>query len=105
MKRNTKNIIKINLVSKFRNYILIGICGVLAIASVIMTIEVSASGAQIAGLQKKETELSAQKRVLEGELTKTSSMSELSAKSIELGFTKPVDIVYLSQGLPVANIP
>lgn len=100
-----KNTTKVNLISKYKNYILLGMCAMLAILSVIMTIEVSATGAQIAGLQKKEAELSAQKRVLEGQLVKTSSINELQSKSIELGFIKPAQMVYLSPGAAVANIP
>lgn len=105
MRINIKNTSKTNLVSRFRNYFLLGFCGVLAIFSVVMTIEVSATGAQIAGLQKKEISLSAQKRLLEGELVKTSSLNELQSKSGELGFTKPEQMVYLSPGAAVANIP
>lgn len=97
---NTKE----NIVGKYRNFILLGICGILAISSVITTIGVSVSGAQISDLQKKELQLSSEKRALEGQLVKTSSVSELQAKSGEMGFVKPVDAVYLSAGLPVANI-
>lgn len=96
MKLNIKN---------SRNYILLGVCGVLAIGSVILTIEVATSGAQIANLQSKELVLSDQKRQLEQELVKTISLGQLQEKSNELGFSKPTDTVYLSQVAPVANIP
>lgn len=96
--------VKENLIGKYRNFILLGFCAVLAIFSVIMTIEVSATGAQISDLQKKEVELSSQKIALEGQLVKTSSVSDLQIKSAGLGFVKPTEMVYLSQGLPVANI-
>lgn len=98
---NTKE----NIVGKYRNFILLGICGILAISSVITTIGVSASGAQISDLQKKESQLSSEKRVLEGQLVKTSSVSELQTKSADLGFVKPAETVYLSAGLPVAKLP
>ncbi|HKC04647.1 MAG TPA: hypothetical protein VKC54_02140 [Patescibacteria group bacterium] len=94
-----------NFVGKYRNFILLVVCGVLAISSVITTIGVSVSGAQISDLQKKEVILASEKRTLEGQLVKTSSVSELQTKSADLGFIKPSDIVYLSQSLPVANIP
>lgn len=92
------------MIGKYKNFILLGICGILAVISVITTIGVSVSGAQVSDLQKKEAQLSSEKRVLEGALVKTSSVSELQAKSGEMGFVKPVDAVYLSQSLPVANI-
>jgi len=96
---------KINLIGKYKNYILMGICGILAISSVITTIGVSVSGASISDLQKKEAILSSEKRVLEGQLVKTSSVSELQTKSTDLGFIKPPETVYLSQSLPVAKLP
>ena len=96
---------KENLIGKYKNIILLGICGILAISSVITTIGVSVSGAQVSDLQKKETQLSSEKRALEGQLVRTSSISDLQIKSIDLGFTKPTEMVYLSQSLPVAKLP
>lgn len=90
---------------KNKNYILLGICGLLAVFSVIITIGSATSGAQIASLQKKEGELSDQKRDLEGTLVKTLSVTELEAKSSVLGFVKPVNLVYLSEAAPVAKLP
>lgn len=104
MKRKI-NISNKNLISKYRNYILLGLCGILAVISVITTIEVSVSGAQISGLQNKEAELSNEKRVLESQLVRNSSVTDLANQSSALGFVKPANIVYLSQSAPVANIP
>ncbi len=104
MQKN-KNSIRVNLIAKYKNFILLGICGILAISSVITTIGVSVSGSQISDLQKKEAQLSSEKRLLEGQLVKVSSLSELQTKSADLGFVKPTDLVYLPQSLPVAKLP
>lgn len=88
-----------------RNYILLGFCGLLAIANVIMTINSAATGAQISALQKKESELSDAKRALQDDLVKTLSVGTLQEKSTELGFAKPADVIYLSQSAPVAKLP
>ena len=88
-----------------RNYILLAICGILAIINVVMTIDGSTTGLSISNLQKTEKELTDQKRVLQDELVKTLSVGELQEKSAELGFVKPVDMVYLSQTAPVAKLP
>jgi len=96
MKINIKNI---------RNYILLGICGVLAVISIVLTIDVGTSGAQIAELTKKETLLTDEKNSLENQLVKTVSLGQLEVKGSELGFTKPTDIVYVTDAAPVANIP
>lgn len=96
---------KENLIGKYKNFILMGICGILAISSVVTTIGVSVSGASISDLQKKEAALSSERKVLESALVKTSSVSELSTRSADMGFVKPTATVYLSQSLPVAKLP
>lgn len=81
---------------KFKNYILITVCGILAVISVFLTIETSTSGAEVASLDKIATELTNQKRNLEESLVKGISMSRLEEKSSELGFVKPENMVYIS---------
>jgi len=94
-----------------KNYVLTIVCGILVVLSVLMTVDTASSGAEIASLQKKETQLSDQKRVLEESLVKGISMSELQQKSVELGFVKPQNLVYVSNtenisaSKPVANLP
>src|SRR5512144_1442346 len=89
-------------VRSYKNYILLGICGLLAVVNIIMTIDVTTTGIEISNLEKKEAVLSDARRTLQDELVKTLSVSELQEKSAQLGFVKPLDTVYLSQTLPVA---
>ncbi|KKQ91755.1 MAG: hypothetical protein UT58_C0004G0003 [Microgenomates group bacterium GW2011_GWC1_39_7b] len=89
----------------FKNYFLAGFCGVLAIGSIAMTIETATSGMEIASLEKIENKLVEDRRDIEEMLVKTLSSRELQQKSKELGFTKPENLVYISQILPVAKLP
>lgn len=86
-------------------YILGIICGVLAVVSIFLTIEVAASGVEISNLEKTETALGDQKRSLEESLVKNLSTSLLTEKSLEMGFVKPANLVYVSEVPPVANLP
>ena len=56
-------------------------------------------------MEKTQKDLSAQKRDLEEQLVKNLSSSGLQEKSVELGFIKPTNMVYVSQLPPVANLP
>ena len=88
-----------------KKYILIGLFGVLAISSVIMTVVSATSGAEISKLQKEETNLTDDKRYLENMLVKTLSMSQLQEKSGSLGFIKPINLIYVTQPEAVAKLP
>ncbi|QQG41158.1 MAG: hypothetical protein HYV90_03190 [Candidatus Woesebacteria bacterium] len=94
-----------NKKGNLKNYILISICGVLAILSVAMTVETATSGLEIASFEKTEGSLIDTRRDLEETLVKTLSSRELQQKSEELGFTNPENLVYITQILPVAKLP
>ena len=83
-------------VKSIKNYILVIVCGVLVVASVLMTVDTAASGDEIASLQKTEVNLTDQKRVLQESLVKGISMAQLQERSVELGFVKPTNLVYVS---------
>jgi hypothetical protein len=91
--------------SKIRNYILIGVVSVLAISSIAMTIETATSGNEMSKLERTRRELINQKEDLEESLVKAMSLGELQEKSLDLGFTKPQDLVYITPGEAVAKLP
>lgn len=93
------------MIKSLKNYILITVCGLLAVVSVFLTIETSTSGAEVASLDKAAAELSDQNRILEESLVKGISMSQLEEKSTELGYVKPETMIYISNIAPVANLP
>ena len=88
-----------------RKYVLIGVCVVLAVSSVFMTVETATSGVEVSNLQKEEAMLSNQKRLLEDNLVKTMSITKLETESGELGFVKPGNLVYVTPAESVAKLP
>lgn len=90
---------------KIRSYVLVGVCGILAVSSVLMTIETATSGMEIAKLEETESILVAQKSELEAKLVKSLSLGELAEQSEGLGFVKASDLVYLTLDEPVAKLP
>ncbi len=89
----------------FKTYLLLGICAVLAISSIFMTIETATVGMEIAKMEKTENELISQKRDLEETLVKTLSLSDLQEKGVELGFVKAESLVYVTGVASVAKLP
>jgi hypothetical protein len=88
-----------------RVYVLGGICGMLAVLSIFMTIETATSGAEIADLQMKEIQLANQQQNIEANLVENLSVNSLQEKSIEMGFTKVNNLVYVLGGIPMARLP
>lgn len=86
-----------------KKYILIGICGLLALSSVILTIEAATSGMEISELEKVESKLIARNSELEENLVRVVSLNELEKKGDSLGFVKASDLVYIKLEEPVAD--
>ena len=98
---------KINI-KKNRNIkkcVLIGVCAILTVSSIYMTIENATSGIEVSNIRSKEIVLANQKRELEGTLIKTMSVSGLEVKSEEMGYIKPSVLVYVAPAKPVAQLP
>lgn len=77
-------------------YLLCGVCGLLAVASIFMTIESTTNGSEFASLQKKEAELLAYQQELQQSLVETLSINNLQEHSMELGFSKVSNLVYVA---------
>lgn len=109
-KIENKNTARFNLKS-LRMYILAGVCGILAVLSIFMTIESATSGAEVADLQKKEAGLLSQQQDLQQNLVENLSVNSLQEKSTEMGFTKINNLVYVANAenvvgsIPVARLP
>jgi len=88
-----------------KKYILIGVCGILAASSILMTLEAATSGVEVSNLRNQEVALSSQKTYLEDTLVKSLSMSSLQQESSTLGFVKPSTLVYVTPIQPVAELP
>ncbi len=88
-----------------KNQLLIGICGILVILTVFVTVSTAGAGVEMSHLEKEEAILIDQRRDLQESFVKTLSTHELEGKSGSMSFAKPSDIVYISGLLPVANLP
>ena len=88
-----------------KKYILIGVCAVLAVSSIFMTVETATSGVEVSSLRNKEVILANQKRDLEDSLIKNMSVTGLQQKSGEMGYVKPSVLVYVAPSQQVAKLP
>jgi hypothetical protein len=89
----------------FKGYFLGGVCAVLAVLSIFMTIESATSGAEVSEIQKKEALLMSQQQDLQEALVENLSVNSLQEKSNEMGFTKINNLVYVAESVPVARLP
>lgn len=85
-------------------YLLSGLCGILAVVSIFMTIESGTNGGEIASLQKQESQLLAQQQELQQQLVQSLSTESLQEKSSELGFVKVGNLVYVTSEPSVARL-
>jgi hypothetical protein len=81
------------------------IVALFVIATVFFTIEVSTLGAQLAELEREETNLIKEKQDLSNQLVNSSSLSEMGEKAEDLGFKKPSEVIYISEKEAVAKLP
>jgi len=103
-KINNKAKVGFNL-KNFKGYFLGGICAVLAVLSIFMTIESATCGTEMSEIQKKEASLMSQQQDLQEELVENLSVNSLQEKSSELGFTKVSNLVYVAESVPMARLP
>lgn len=75
------------------------------IFTVYLTIEAATSGAKLAELERKAVELSSENQRLSGDLVRSSSLKDLGEKAEEMGFSKPQEVVYISEKEAVAKLP
>lgn len=76
---------------------------VFAVSSVVLTIESVTTSAEVASLQKKQSDLLTLRRDLQGDLVSAISTSDLEEKSISLGFSQPSDLIYIGGNFNVAS--
>jgi hypothetical protein len=75
------------------------------VVTVFFAVEQAARGSEIALLEREETVLINQNRELTERLVQISSLNGVEKKAEELGFVKPVKVVYISEKEAVAKLP
>ncbi|MBI4153397.1 hypothetical protein HY503_00140 [Candidatus Woesebacteria bacterium] len=77
----------------------------LVAASIFMTVEMAASGAELSLLEKEEVALKAENQALGAELISASSLSQFENTYESLGFIKPEKTIYITEEDAVAKLP
>jgi len=77
----------------------------LVIANVYLCINYATSGAVISHLESREISINDEKSFLSEQLLRTASLKQIDYKAIELGFSKPANILYLNGEEGVAKLP
>lgn len=92
------------VVKNVKHQVLLVVCGILAICTIVLTVNTATSGVEMSKLETKEQSLMDQRRALQENLVKSISSRELEEKSTSLGFVKPSNVFYISDLLPVASL-
>ena len=74
-------------------------------ASILMTVEMASSGAELSLLEKEEVGLRAENQRLGAELISASSLSQFENTYESLGFIKPGKTIYITEEEAVAKLP
>jgi len=85
-------------------HLLLAVTTVFIISSVFLTIEASANSALVTSLENQQKNLLKQRSELENTLVGEMSGATLEEKSVELGFGKPKDLMYLTSSEQVAAL-
>jgi cell division protein FtsL len=73
--------------------------------AVFMTVQTSLAGVKLAKLEEEETLIEKQKREYLSEYAKLSSVTAILEKAEKMGYIKPQNIIYLSDGSAIAKLP
>lgn len=77
----------------------------LVVASILMTVEMASSGAELSLLESQEAALRAENQRLGAELVSASSLSQFENTYESLGFIKPEKTIYITEEEAVAKLP
>lgn len=88
-----------------KKYVLFFILFAFLVFGVFLTIQTATSGAEIAKLESEEERLKEQNQTYKEDILDKSSLKITGEKAGELGFIKPLQIVYLTEEETVAKLP
>ena len=77
--------------------------GLIFLLTILFTIQTATSGAEFAEIEGVKNKLITENKLLEGEVVKASSLKKLEENAQELGFLKPLNIIYISDSYDVAK--
>ena len=77
--------------------------GLVFLLTILFTIQTATSGAEFAEVESVKSNLITENKLLEGDVIKLSSLKKLEENAQELGYLKPLHIIYISDGYDVAK--
>lgn len=106
LNKQNQKIVKGRSVINYKRCIITGATGILAISSIFMTVVAATSSVEVASLREKEKILFQEKRNMENIIAESLSINDLEAKSSEMGYKEPANLVYIPETETVAaNLP
>jgi large-conductance mechanosensitive channel len=84
--------------------VIIASLGIFIVATVFLAVESSTVGSKLSYLEEQEEKLTNERRSLTEQLNNHNSLTTISAKALELGFSSPQNIIYPSKEGVVANV-
>jgi len=100
-KTRKKNIKK--MFSNKKGYLYWFLLGLFISLTILFTVQTAASGAQIAEIERTKNSLIIENKLLESEVIGLSSLKKIEDNAEELGFIKPLKILYVNDGQDVAK--
>ena len=77
--------------------------GLIFLLTILFTIQTATSGAEFAEIEGVKNKLITENKLLEGEVIRLDSLKNLEENAQELGYLKPLHIIYISDGYDVAK--
>jgi hypothetical protein len=94
MKRN--HLIKNKIISSFKKNLFLGsLVLTFLVLNIFLSLQTVSSGSKLSGLETKEKDLVTKNRQLNSELVEATSLTQVQRNSQQLGFVKPLSLVYL----------
>ena len=91
--------------SPLKSILLLSGLAALVAGFIYLTVETATSGAVLSDLERREALLTEENRELGETIAKASSLNSLETKTLELGFNKPSNILYITGKEEVARLP
>jgi cell division protein FtsB len=86
-------------------FLLVLLCLVGMVGSVMFAVQIAFASSKVISLENEERKIVNENKELEEKLIKGDSLTDLTSKANDLGFSQLGEIVYLNQGKSMAKLP
>lgn len=81
------------------------LCLIGMVGSVLFAVQIAFASSKVASLETEEKNILSENKELEEKLIRGNSLTDLTSKAGQLGFSQLGEIVYLKQEKPMAKLP